>query len=310
MNNMPRQPHSLVMQTDHKKLERLMLFHQVAKCLSFTEAAKALGISKSHLSAQIRRLEKELNVPLLVRTTRNVKLTSQGELIAQGTSSIQSSLINIERTVSRDNDDVEGLIKITAPLMFAQCYLMDICREFKVHYPLVRFSIDCSYTSHDLNQRDFDLAIRATDSPPENMIVRELLPYMSLCYASPGYIAQHGEPTSVVDLVNHQCLVGPDQQRWHFISGSVEIDGWLKVNDNNLLKRCAIAGEGIVKIPEYYAKKEVALGELLPVLHNQSLRERTIYLVYPQVIFQSKKTKVFIEYLIDKVKTKSFGVLD
>ena len=67
----------------------------------------------------------------------------------------------------------------------------------------------------------------------------------------------------MVDLVNHQCLVGPDQQRWYFISGSVEIDGWLKVNDNNLLKRCAIAGEGIVKIPEYYAKKEVALGELL-----------------------------------------------
>lgn len=290
------------MSHNHKKLERLMLFHEVAKQLSFTQAAIKLGISKSHLSAQIRQLELDMNTPLLVRSTRSVKLTEQGKEIAKGTHNIHASLLNIERSVLSGHDEVAGTIKFTAPRLFTECYLLKICQAFKAQYSGVSFSIDCSYTSHDLNQSDFDLAFRATRTPPENMIAKALLPYKTSCYASRKYIDNYGQPLQVTDLKAHQCLAGQDQQQWEFKDGSIDIAGWMQINDNGLLKQLALAGEGIIKVPEYFVKKEVALGELLPVLQHQSLQERAIFMVYPQVIFQSKKIKTFIEYVFNELK--------
>ncbi|QOL25337.1 LysR family transcriptional regulator [Thalassotalea sp. LPB0316] len=287
---------------NHKKLERLMLFHEVAKDLSFTKAAERLAISKSHLSLQIKKLEQEMNVALLVRSTRSVKLTEQGQAIARQTQDIQGSLIDIERSVNAGKEQITGVIKLTAPLLFTQAILLNICQKFKQRYAEVSFAIDCSYTPHDLHQSDYDLAFRATSQPPQNMVARALLPYQTICYASPSYLAENGTPTSVDELTLHQCLAGQDQRVWQFKSGEVPINGWLQLNDNNLLKNQAVAGSGIVKIPDYFAKKEVALGELLPLLQHQSLQERTIYLLYPQVIFQSKKLKTFIEFVFDEIK--------
>lgn len=290
------------MNTSHKKLERLMLFHEVAKHLSFTEAADALGISKSHLSLQIKRLEKEMNVPLFVRSTRSVKLTEQGRVIASRTQKIHSSLLDIERSVMVEHEEISGVIKLTAPLLFTDAVLLPLCEKFKSLYPQISFTIDCSYTPYDLNKSDFDLAFRATQSPPQNMVAKEILPYQSMCYASPEYLKVYGEPQTIESLTAHQCLSSHDVPRWEFRTGVVEVEGWLKLNDSALLKSQALMGKGIIRVPDYYAKKEVALGELLPLLQHQSSQDRAIYLIYPQVIFQSKKIKAFIEFAFDELK--------
>jgi len=141
------------MQRDHKKIERLMLFGEVAQHLSFTLAADKLGISRGYLSEQVRRLEQELGTPLLVRTTRSVRLTEQGLRVQQGTDHIRRSLIDLERSIIHDHSALEGVIKITAPVIFTERYLLDICHAFSTEHAGIRFSIDCSYTNYDLTQR-------------------------------------------------------------------------------------------------------------------------------------------------------------
>ena len=86
----------------HKQVERLMLFAQVAETLSFTQAAKALGVSRAHLSEQVRRLEQDIGAPLLIRTTRAVRLTEEGERIRQRMQSVHGELLALERELEHD----------------------------------------------------------------------------------------------------------------------------------------------------------------------------------------------------------------
>lgn len=287
------------MSQEHKKLERLLLFSEVAQLLSFTAAADKLAISRGHLSAQIRRLEKEMGMPLLVRSTRSVKLTAEGARVLAGMSKIRNTLLEIDRDVAHEGNAIAGMLKITAPLQFTERYLFDIINRFKQHYPQIEFMVDCSYVRHDLLQSDFDLAFRATNEPPQNMVARALLSYKQMCCASPAYLAKHGTPATPADLIHHQCLRNKDQPSWQFKHETVSIDGWLKINDNTLLKRQALLGGGIIQLPEYMVEQDIKAGRLVPFLQDYIIHSRCIYMMHPQMIQQSKKLAAFSRYTRD-----------
>ncbi len=284
------------MHREHKKLERLMLFSEVAQHLSFTVAAAKLVISRGHLSAQIRRLEKDMGIPLFIRSTRSVRLTPEGERVLAGMQKIRHSLLELERNADRENHAIEGLIKITAPTLFTDRYLLDIVSQFKSQHPMTDFSIDCSYTSYDLNRSDFDLAFRATNTPPQNMVAKSLISYQHVCCASPDYFSKNGTPKTPDDLIHHQCFRGQDQTTWAFKTAEVSVNGWLQINDNHLLKRLAIAGRGIIRAPDYLIDRELTEGKLEAILENETLVTRAIYMVYPQLIHQSKRLAAFIAF--------------
>ena len=281
---------------DHKKLERLMLFSEVAQCLSFTEAAATLGISRGHLSAQIKQLEKDLGTPLLIRSTRSVRLSAEGQKVLSSTETIRSSLLEIERNVEHESQAIEGVLKITAPEQFAERFLLDICQQFKQQHPLISFIIDSSYTRYDLNRSDFDMAFRATNEPPQNMIAKPLFSYRHTCVASAEYLAKYGEPKQPQELLEHQCLSGKDQELWSFKSEEVKTSGWIELNNNHMLKKLAMQGNGIVRVPSYLVDKEIAEGSLMPVLEEFMPVIRSIYIIHPQLIHQSKKLNTFIEF--------------
>lgn len=280
----------------HKKLERLLLFSEVARHLSFTKASTILGISRGHLSTQIRQLEQEMNSKLLVRSTRSVKLTSAGQHLLTGMDDIRRKLLDIERMTEQDSHDLQGLIKITAPKQFTERYLLDICQQFKQIAPQVEFSINCSYTSFDLTQSDFDLAFRATNTPPENMIAKPLLDYHHVCVASEQYLLEHGVPNHPEELALHQCLAGQDQKLWQLGDHAVPIKGWLQVNDNHLLKSLALKGRGIIKVASYLVDQEIAAGQLVQVLPDFTSFENTIHIVHPQLVHQPRRLSEFIQF--------------
>lgn len=173
---------------EHKRIERLILFVELAQQLNFTKAAEKLGISKSYLSEQIKRLENDLQCPLLVRTTRSVRLTQEGERALQQGLTIRSQVLQLERSVSEQHDIVKGLLRLTAPKMFTEVYLFDICQQFRQHYPEIRFEINSSYTNFNLNQDDIDIAFRATNTPPDNMVAKHLISYQHDLVATPDYL--------------------------------------------------------------------------------------------------------------------------
>jgi DNA-binding transcriptional LysR family regulator len=281
---------------EHKKLERLMLFSEVAEYLSFTVAAEKLNISRGHLSSQIRRLEQEMKVVLLIRSTRSVRLTPEGERVLTGMNKIRHDLLELERNAEHEGNSIEGRIKITAPALFAERFLFDIFSKFKQLHPAIEFSIDCSYTRFDLNKSDFDLAFRATSEPPQNMVARHLISYQHCCCASPEYFTKKGLPQHPTDLKNHECFKGNNQATWKFNQGDVTIHGWLEVNDNHMLKELALANKGIIRVPKYYVDSELKAGKLKAIFTEKMPSGSMIYMIHPQLIHQSKRLSTFLEF--------------
>lgn len=284
---------------EHKSVERLMLFIEVAKQLNFSASATTLGVSKGYLSEQIKQLETDLGVPLLVRTTRSVKLTSEGEKALACGVEIKQSALNLKRSINV----VSGDIRLTAPKLFTEKYLLDICQRFSEINPEVTFSIDTSYNKADLNQDNIDLAFRATNSPPENMVAKPLLDYRHLVVASPVYLKEKGSPDKITDLTDHNCLTAPNIDTWQFKSGNIRVKGEVVINDNQLLKSLAISDKGLVRLPDYYTEEERKQGVLHAVLCEEAKTAYKIYLLHPPRVNQSGTLKRFIEFATSYFKS-------
>ena len=281
---------------EHKKLERLMLFSEVAEHLSFTTAAEKLNISRGHLSSQIKRLEQDMAMVLLIRSTRSVRLTPEGERVLTGMNKIRHDLLALERNAEHEGNSITGRIKVTAPAGFAERYLFDVFSKFKQLHPAIEFSINCSYTRYDLNKSDFDLAFRATSEPPQNMVAKLLLSYQHCCCASPEYFTNKGMPKIPTDLINHECLKGQEQPTWQFQQEAVPTKGWLEVNDNNMLKGLALADKGIIRLPKYLVDKEISSGKLKTIFEDKMPPGSMIYMIHPQLIHQSKRLSTFLAF--------------
>ncbi|MGI2174375.1 LysR family transcriptional regulator [Shewanella ulleungensis] len=286
------------MSREHKKFERLFLFSEVAKQLSFTGAAAELGISRGYLSEQIRQLEQDLGRALLIRTTRSVKLTVQGEMILASMGQVKADLLDLDRKIRHDNEDIAGRIRITAPSQFTQRYLLDICHEFSAQHPQVNFSIDCSYTLYDLAKNDFDLAIRATQNPPQNMVAKKLFEYQQVCCAAPEYLEEAGTPINIDDLQQHKCLTSAEQTHWTFGSKTIAINSFMSVNDNHMLKTQALLARGIMLGPQYLVDKELQQGRLRVILPDETMSQSATYIVHPQMINQSARLSSFIQFTL------------
>ena len=281
---------------EHKRVELLMLFLTLAEQLSFTKAAEQLGISKGYLSEKIKQLETHLKTPLVIRTTRSVKLTAQGVHVYEQALRIRTQLFDIEKTT--DSQQVAGVIRLTVPKMFASTFLFDICHKFKQLHPNIEFVINSSYRTFNLNQQEFDLAFRATSSPPDNMVANKLFDYEHIIVASPRYLKSSGPIDSLVDLENHHCLTVTEQTIWPFASQQVNINGWLSSNDNHMLKRSAQQGGGLFRIANYFVKDELDSGQLVEVLQQEKIKDSGgLYMLYPQLIYPPYKLRVFIDFV-------------
>lgn len=291
----------------HKKIERLMLFAEVAKQLSFTKAADVLDISRGYLSTQIKQLEKELGYSLMIRSTRSIRLTPQGERVAAGMESISQTLVDLERKAEYENQCLEGTIRITAPMQFTQGVLLDLCRRFSHKHPGIQFEVECSYRSFNLVRDNFDFAFRATRNPPENMIAKKLFSYSHAVTGSPDYFSQKSVPTHPKQLVEHDCMNNSDDATWSFSDGDYPIRGWLKNNDNLILKTQALEARGIIYTPDYFVRKEVDSGKLVSVLSDHISTSNDFYLLYPPIVNRSQRLSKFIEFILQEFAPESEG---
>lgn len=299
------------MQKLHKRVERYILFAEVAKQLSFSKAAQQLDISRSYLSSQIANLEKELKVDLLIRSTRNVRLTPEGLKVLAEIQAINGSIINLERELTHKKSSISGLLKLTAPELFSHCFLADLCKQFQKQHSEIKFNIDVGFQQQDLTQSHFDLAIRSTNNPPENMIAKKLFSYQHICCATEHYLAEHGYPELPQDLLNHQCLSDSNLTTWRFFDGNkkVEIDtkSAFLANNHFLRLSAALNHQGIIKAPDYLLSPKIKSGELIPVLKNHFIGKNDIYLIYPQQLQRSAALSAFIDYLSDFFKHKTLS---
>lgn len=289
----------------------LRTFVQVVERGSFTSAADGVGLTPSAVSKSITRLEDRLGTRLFHRTTRKLALTTEGEQFYLRARDIVAAIEEAEADV-RATGTPKGALRINCVTGFALHELSQHIPEFLERYPGIDIQINVTDRIVDLLEENVDLAIRTGTLENESLIARKIKTFQRRLYASPEYLSRRGIPQTPSDLKDHRCIVmgGRPPHHWVFrVNGEIvkqPVSGRILVSNIEAALRIAIDHGGIVRLADFAARSAVARsaleqGALVPVLadfHAES--EVPIYAVYPQGKYISSKTRVFIDFLVEK----------
>jgi DNA-binding transcriptional LysR family regulator len=283
-------------------LEDLRTFVEVADAGGVTAAARRLGLAKSIVSRRLVRLEEELGVQLLSRTTRGAALTEAGATFREHASRMTAEL-DIARDAISPEGDVRGRLRIAAPLTFGPTHLAPVLAELARRHP--RLQVHAAYADRfvDLVGEGFDAAVRVGYLSDSNLIVRRIAPIRGQYVASPAYIEAHGAPKTPEDLQHHEALM-QGTEPWRMMSDgkiiTVRVQGRFKADNGEALAAAALAGIGIGAVPNFLIDAHIASGALVPVLVDYPPPEAGLYVVRPPGDFPPRKVRALIEILLEK----------
>lgn len=269
-------------------LNDIAIFIKVVEAGSFTGAARLLCVPKTTVSRQVARLEANLSMRLLARTTRKLSLTEAGEIYFQRCRQILNDIEATNNAIASLQSLPQGTLRITAPVVFGRQFLAEWVIDFSQRYNQINGEVLLTNKYVDLLAERIDLAFRF-DPQKENFLIRQL---KSICYwvcASPEYFSKYGEPQTPQALSQHRCIVLDNSlgtKKWRLVSTTVEVvavSSCLKVNDLMLAKQAALAGVGIAYLPNTLVADSIASGRLSRVLSNWSSNQRQLCVVCPSV---------------------------
>lgn len=272
------------------ELSVLSAFLAVAEERSFTRAAKRLNVSKSGLSHAIRRLEDEIGVRLLARTTRSVSPTDAGEQLL---ASLRPALADIRGKLTQISGLQQrpvGRVRLLVPRLAAKAVVGPKLGQFVQSYPDVVLDITTDDSRVDLVAAGYDAGIQFGEYIAQDMVAVRVSPDIRpAVVASPGYFRAHGKPHTPSDLLRHRCINfrhrGEGVYRWELDRGdqsvAVAVNGSLILDDLDLVIEAAIGGAGIAFMAEDRAQPYLANGALERVLEDWSLPFPGFFLYYP-----------------------------
>lgn len=286
------------------KLTAMQVFTRVVDAGSFVKAADQLDISTSAASRLIAELETHLNTRLLQRSTRKLSLTEAGRHYHARCLQILGDVAEAESELCQETQRPFGLLRINAPVSFGQLHLSPLITAYQNAYPDVIVEIELSDRSIDLVEEGFDLALRIAGQITDTLVARRLVSIRLVTAAAPAYLKQFGRPQTPADLANHNCLVYTNSSRrgeWDF-SGpqgdiSMKVAGHFRANNGDLLRRAALAGEGIICEPSFLIGEDLASGALTPLLPDYHAPAIALFAVYPSRRHLSAKIRSFIDFL-------------
>ncbi|ABM05212.1 transcriptional regulator, LysR family [Psychromonas ingrahamii 37] len=277
-------------------------FVAVAEMHSFTLAGKKLKISTAQVSRQINALEKRLNVRLLYRTTRHVSVTQEGQIFYQHCHNVLEGLAAAEQAISSLQAKPQGHIKLSAPITYGEQKILPLINDFLCRYERIQVTCELTNQRVDLVDGGFDLAIRLGDLPDSSLVAKKLAARENFVCASPEYLKKFGEPHSLSELVQHNCLLGT-RDYWHFTEQgkekNIRVRGNLRCNSGFGLVDAALKNIGIIQLPDYYLQEHINSGKLISLLNNVRVAEEGIWAVYPQNRYLSPKIRLLIDFLAE-----------
>lgn len=279
-------------------------FVRVVEKGSFSGAAQHMGLSKSHISKHVKKLENRLGVTLIHRTTRNLKLTNQGQTFFLKCQTIIHDLEEARALLANETTNPRGHIRLTAAGAFGEDFLSPIVAEFLQDYPEV--SIDFTFTNRkvDLLEEQFDLAIRSGLGNKIAPQGEKLFFHPLVTAASPNYLKNRGTPKTVNDLKSHNSLCGT-LPRWRFQVGGhirdITVNGNWHSNNGRALVHAAKAGLGIMQVPDFYVTEALRSGELIEILRDVRIEDNSFWAIYPKSHHVPRKTQMLVDYIRDKL---------
>ncbi|PFG58209.1 DNA-binding transcriptional LysR family regulator [Vibrio sp. ES.051] len=282
-----------------------IIFYHLVEQGSFSAAAKQMTLTKSVVSKRIAKLEQDLGVQLLYRTTRTLTLTEAGQSFFSHAKSVYHAVATAEESIVGLGKNLSGSIKISVPTISGELILPSVINEFNQKYPDINIDMDLDNRFVDIVNERFDLAIRTGVLPDSSLIARKLVDANWVVCASPQYLAKHGIPKQPQALETHNCLVYSYQEtgarEWAFKEGGnvyqMTVDGNLCTNNSSVLRNVALLGQGIIYVPRVLVYDDLNKGHLIQLFKDETAKCLGIYAVYPYTRQQPEKIKMFIEHL-------------
>ncbi|AUI65484.1 MULTISPECIES: LysR family transcriptional regulator [Glaesserella] len=288
------------------KLNAINLFCKVIETQSFTQAAQQEQISLAMASKLVAQLEEHLNVRLLQRTTRRISPTEAGLLFYQRCLPILNELKEAEDCVTNVTSSLHGKLTMSLPMDFGSRFIAPHLSQFTETYPHLQLNLEFNDRRVDVVSEGYDLVLRIGKLEDSSIVAKRIAQAHHLVVASPDYLAKFGTPQTALELQEHQCLLYETQHFWQFNENGHQIkfkpQGQVYSNNGYALVQMAKAGQGIINIPKFLIKDELATQELIPILHHVEQEPLDISLLYPNRRYLSPKVKVAIEFFTQLMK--------
>ena len=282
-------------------LDDLRTFVDVAEAGGVSAAARRRGVSKSIVSRRLFRLEAELGVQLLARTTRGAALTEAGVTFREHAARVRAEIDAALETILPAGD-LRGRLRIAAPLSLGPTHLAPVFAEMARRHPLLHVQASYSDRFVDIIGEGFDCAIRVGYLNDSNLIARRVGPLTGTLVASPDYIREHGAPETPDELLTHQALM-QGTETWQFMDGdkiiSIHPQGRFKADNGTALAAAAVAGLGIAWLPDHLIKGHLDSGALVQVMPLYPIPTAGIFVVRPPGQHPARKVRVLTELLIE-----------
>ena len=285
--------------------DKLRIFHAVADAGSLTHAGDALHLSQSAVSRQVRALEEALNTTLFHRHARGLILTEQGELLFDATSSMVKRIDSATARIRDSEEEVFGELKVTTTHGFGALWLAPRLTKLYEKYPDLKIDLMLEERVLDLPMREADVAIRMKEPSQADLIRKRLMSIRMRMYASPDYLAEHGEPTRLEEMVSHrlicqkpgapQVLAG-EQLVQSLLANDVQTT--LTVNNYFGVLQAVISNLGIGVLPDYIIEDFPTMVRVLPDIESV---EVPVFLAYPEELRQSKRVSAFRDFVQDEI---------
>lgn len=288
--------------------EDIEVFAEVVEAKSFTRAAKRLGIPTSTASAKVARLEQRLGVTLLLRTTRQVSITAEGQAYYQHCVRALAELSEAERELAEGAAEPSGKLRITAPADLTQSVLTPVVEAYLARYPRVSVELILTNQQVDLVAEGINLAIRVGELADSNLIARRFFNTRMGLWASDDYLKIHGTPKTVKELEAHTMVEMALARRDLILRGAddvaVDIDfsGRLSTDDMQTCRMFIANGAGIGPLPNFIGINASEKNQLVRILPKISSAAFSAFFVYPDQRFVPKNVRAFIDCALDQTR--------
>lgn len=285
-----------------RDLNDVLVFVQVVASGTFTAAGQALHLPTSTVSRRVSRLEEQLGVRLLQRTTRKLSLTEAGQVYHERGVELFSELEQTENLLADAQVTPRGRVRATAPLEHG--ISMRIVAPFIEAHPEVRVDLELTNRSVNIIEEGYDAAICAGPVASLSVVAHKLMDSPFLIVASPGYIERRGAPESVDELAEHDCIIfGPTSgsSTWTLPGDegprAISVHGRIALNHMTAVRDATLAGLGIALLPEITCRAAVACGDLVVVLPGVAPPPVPIWITHPAGRFLPSAVKAFVTHV-------------
>lgn len=297
---------------DPVQLSSIELFCRAADLGSFTAAAESLGLTPAAVSRSVGRLEARLAVRLFVRSTRSMRLTAEGEIYRQQCQQALDQIADAERVITGQQQEVSGVLRISAPTTYAHYRLINLLPRFSKLYP--KIDLDLSISNRNINfiEEGFDIAIRLGEPVDSQLVARRLEDAPLGIFGSPAYLKRAGKPKTLEQLRTHRLIqfVLPSTGRpLDWIIRNQQSDEAFSFKSQSRIYddvlgcvTWARAGAGLTQIYDFIAEPYLKRGELVEVMPAFRGASRPFSILFPQNRHLPARVRVFVDFMTRELK--------